>query len=330
MSGKSTEGTQGATSFDDAFAAAAAAGGELPAAPAADPAPAPAADPAGADPAAATDPAAAAPPAAAGDGAAPVGDGDAAAPEGDQGAAAAPAAPAPAPAVDPAPAAPPAPSADDIVKGLADLLKQNPAPAAPVAPAAPAAEQEPIYSEQEVQLLADYEKNWPDVAQAESLRRKAEYHDLLKYVFTQVHQYVGPALEQLRTIQNNLHTGELKTLVPDYDPSLEEKVSAWIDEQPSYLQSAFKQVMQQGTSEEVADLIGRYRAATGTAPAAAPQPAPAPAPAAAPKAELSKTAKQAAVSLAPVGGDRSVVPQGEDPNDFDSAFAKYASTMPGI
>lgn len=241
--------------------------------------------------------------------------------------AAAPEAP-PAPAAPAALAAPAAPTAEEIVRGLTERLAQ---PAvAPVAPAAPAAEQAPIYTADEQTILADYAKNWPDVAQAEALTRKGEYHDLLKYTFTEVHKFLAPHLAQIAAMGNTLHEGELKTLVTDYTPAMETDVSKWIDTQPSYLQGPYKQVMQQGTSEEVADLIGRYRATTGTAPApAAPAPAvpavPAPAPAAPAKTELSNLAKQAAESLAPVSSDRTQVLASEDPQDFLSAFARYAS-----
>lgn len=326
-----TEGTPAHDqSYADAFAAAAAGDGIPPAsdpAPAAEPAPA--AAPAGDVPAAGEGAAPAAEP-----GAAPAG-GDAGG-QGAGGEAAAPAGTPAEPAAAPAAAEPaPAPAtADDIVKGLADLLKQQPAPAAqPEAqPQAQEQEQAPLYSPEEVGTLSEYEKNWPDVSQAETLKRRAEYHDLMKFVFSEVAKYTQPLFDQLRTVGNTLHLGELKQVVPDYSEALEADVAAWVDTQPAYLQGAYKQVMQQGTSDEVADLIGRYRAATGTAPAPAPAPAgqaPAPAPAKPAQTELSSAAKQAAESLAPVSGDRSQVPQGEDPQDFVSAFARYAAeTMP--
>lgn len=308
--------------FDAAFATHAADGDPTPdgGAPAGDPPPAAApagspADSSGGGAPAGGDPAPAAPAASDPPPAAPAGDPPAAPP--------APAAPAPAAA----------PSADDIVARLAAALEQRPAAPTPEAPAAEP--QQPVYTPEETAILEEYEKNWPDVSRAEALRRRAEYHDIFKYVFEQVAAYTQPLFEQVRTIGNTLHTGELKTLVPDYDPQLEEKVASWVDEQPSYLQTAFKQVMKEGTSEEVADLIGRYRAATGSAPAApAPQgqapaapAAPAPAPAKPAATELSSLAIQAAQSLAPVSGERSQVPQGEDKGDFDSAFARHAATM---
>jgi len=213
-----------------------------------------------------------------------------------------------------------------------------PAPAAPAAaPAAqPQPEAPPLYTAEETNLISEYEKNWPDVARAESLKRRAEYQDLLGHVFGQVLQYTQPLFDQLRTVGNTLHTQELGKLVPDYTPLVETEVQAWIDTQPSYLQGPYKQVMQGGTSEEVADLIGRYRDATGKAAPAAPQgqaPAPAPAaaapaaPAAPAKSELSTAAKQAVASLAPVSGERSVIPQSEDKSDFPSAFDQYAAQM---
>lgn len=287
------------TSFEDAFAAANAPEPD-PAAPAPDPAPAPAAP----DPAATPS---------------------------------APAAPDPA-ATPPAPAASEpaaAPTAEDILKGLTDALKGNqaPAPAAPAAPAATPPAPEPVpelYTPEETALVAEYEKNWPDVSRAEGLKRRAEYSDLVKFVFDQVNQVITPLRSQLQGVGNTLHLNELTGLVPDYSPALEDQVAAWVDTQPSYLQGPYKHVMQKGTSEEVADLIGRYRASTGAAPAPSNTPAPAvaptpAAPAAAPKTELSKVAKQAVTSLAPVSGERSTVPQDENPQDFETAFAKYAA-----
>lgn len=225
----------------------------------------------------------------------------------------------------------PAASAQDIVAQLAEALKQNAQPAAQPAtqPAAqPAAEEPPLYNDQELAVIADYEKNWPDVAAAEALKRRAEYADLISFVFKAVAEHFNPKLEQITVLSNLAHEQQLRAAVPDYTPDLETQVAQWVDTQPPYLQAAMKQVMQSGTSEEVADLIGRYRAATGVQPAQSAAPAaPAPkAPPAAPKTELSSAAMQAAESLAPVSGERSAVPQGEDPGDFDSAFQKYAAT----
>lgn len=320
--------------FADAFAehateAPAGDGGAAPAAPAGDPpaaAPAPAAPDAGGAPAQpAPGPAdGGAAPAPAAPGAAP------AAPAGDAPAAA----PAATPPVTPPAAQPPAgTSADDIVNRLVEKLGQQPPAAQPEA--TPEQTEAPVfYTPEEEAVLTEYQKNWPDVAKAETLRRRAEYHDLTAYIFKEIGAHVAPLFDQLRTVGNHLHTQELSQKVEGYSAAEEDAVVAWVDSQPSYLQTAYKQVMQNGTSDEVADLIGRYRASTGAAPTAppaaaapaAPAPtAPAPAPAAAPASELSDAAKQAVASLAPVSGERSAVPQGEDKGDFDNAFARFAT-----
>jgi len=243
---------------------------------------------------------------------------------------AAPAAPA---ATPPAGEQPAGLTPEQILENLAKLVKPGEAPAAPAAGGGEQPQQTPMYTEAEQATLTEYEKNWPDVSAAEALKRRAEYADVFKFVFTEVANYVAPLFEQMKTVGNTLHTQELVSKVPEYSEDLEANVTAWVDTQPAYLQAAYKQVMQTGTSDEVADLIGRYREATGTAPAAPAPAAPAapaasgtPALAAAPvKTELSSAAKQAAESLAPVSGDRSAVPQGEDTQDFDTAFAKYAT-----
>ena len=100
-----------------------------------------------------------------------------------------------------------------------------------------------------------------------------------------------------------------------------EEIRAWVDQQPAYLQAAYTQVIQQGTAEEVADLVGRYRKETGKGGAGAPTEPVTPSGA---EAELSEPVKQAAASLAPVGSKRSVVSQPDDPSNFDDAWKRFA------
>lgn len=225
------------------------------------------------------------------------------------------------------------PSADDILNRIATALESKPAAPAPEAQpnGGQAEEQTPLYSPDEIGVLSEYEKNWPDVSRAETLKRRAEYHDIFKFVFTEVMNVINPMQEQLRAVGNSLHMGELKAAVPDYSENLEQEVTSWIGTQPAYLQAAYNQVMKTGTSEEVADLIGRYREASGAKPAApsgaasVAQPSGQAAPKPPAKTELSSAAKQAAESLAPVSSDRTSVPQGEDQQDFDSAFKRWAA-----
>jgi hypothetical protein len=212
------------------------------------------------------------------------------------------------------------PATDALIERLANLVKD--APAKPEgkqeqAPAAKAEEEQPIYAADEVEFLKKYEEDWADVAKGEALKRKAEYNELLKYAFTEVAKQLQPLLETVEVLSNRTHLTDLREKVNDYD-TVRDKVVSWVEEQPTYLQTAYKQVIQQGTADEVADLISRYRQATGDAAKGTSQK---------PKVvELSDHAKKAAEELAPVDTKRSVIPQ-DEPSDFDSAFDRWAANQ---
>lgn len=219
-------------------------------------------------------------------------------------------------------AAPEGPSADDILAGLKKLVGDaKPAAEAPAAAPAAAPEAKPLYTQDEQEFLAQYDKDWGDVVKGESLRRRAEYKDLLDYVFQQVIDYVRPIQETAEALAERTFRSELATNVPDYSDNLREQVISWAKTQPAYLQAGYDYVINQGTVEEVKDLIDRFRASTGqTAPAAAPKPAGA-------GNELSEQAKKAAKALAPVDSKRSVVPATSDPANFDDAWKQAAAEL---
>ena len=235
----------------------------------------------------------------------------------------APADPAPAEPAEPAPAEPaepapadPAPADEDLIRRLASMLKQSePAPVDP-APADPEPE---VYTPEERAALTEYEKDWPDVAKAEALRRRGEYRELVNHVFREVAKELGPLAQTLRALSERTHLDDLHSAVEDYD-DVRDKVVDWADKQPAYLRGAYQHVIQHGTPDEIADLVGRYRQATGTpaAPATPAQKA---------DTELPSTTKQAVAALAPVSSKRSTVVQADDPNDFESAFAAAAKLL---
>lgn len=216
----------------------------------------------------------------------------------------------------------PAPSmAEDALARIAEALAdRGKAPEEPPQPAAAPAE---VYTPEEKAVLAKYEEEWPDVAKAEALRRRAEYQQVVGYVFQQVAGQLGPLLERVDAIAQRAHLSDLRAQVDDYE-TIREKVIDWVEKQPSYLRSAYNHVVEQGTADEVADLIARYRNDTG---AAAPASRPAAASAKKAETELPPAAKQAAAALAPVSSKRSAVVQGVDPGDFDSAFAQAADQL---
>lgn len=215
----------------------------------------------------------------------------------------------------PAPAEEPKESTEDLVarlKALVDEKKPAPAPAKPDPAPEPA-----VYTEDESKFLQEYVKEWPDVAKAEALRRRAEYRELTQFVFSEVAGYLKPYLEQIETVATRTHLSDLESKVTDYD-TIRDKVVGWADTQPAYLRAAYQHVIQQGTVDEVSDLVDRWRKDTGAAPATSTAPRQR-------NTALPPVAKQAAAALAPVGSKRSAPSAGVDPNDFGAAFATFAS-----
>jgi hypothetical protein len=207
---------------------------------------------------------------------------------------------------------------DDLLRRLSALVKKAPAePEQPRQAPAPA-EEAPIYTAEEQKFLADYEKDWPDVAKAEQLRRRAEYKQLVSFVFQEVAGYLKPVIESVDAVATRTHLADLQARVDDYD-NVRDKVIDWVGKQPKYLQSAYNHVITAGTADEVADLVNRWRAENG-APAAKPDRAAKPE-----KTALPPAAKQAAAALAPVGSKRSAPSAGVDPGDFQGAFEMFAA-----
>ena len=218
---------------------------------------------------------------------------------------------------EPAPAAPAAndDQTDELIKRLASMVKD--APAQPQAQAEPQPQAQPeaeLYTPEELEFLNNYDQDWSDVTRGEALKRRKEHVELVQYVFQEVAQQLRPLLESVDVLASRTHLSDLRERVEDYD-TVRDNVVAWVEEQPAYLQVAYKHVISSGTAEEVADLISRYKQATGFA-----SQAPAPA-----KAEPSDDAKKAAQALAPVSTKRSTMPQQDDPSDFDSAFKRFAT-----
>lgn len=208
----------------------------------------------------------------------------------------------------------PQPSAnDDMLERLAQLVRDN-----PPEEKKPAAQQEApaLYTADEQEFLNTYEKDWPDVARAERLIRRGEYNALVTHVFAEIGKHFAPVQETVATLSQQTHLQALTSQVSDYE-DVRDKVVDWVETQPDYLQVAYQHVITQGTTEQVVDLIQRWRQATGT-------PLPVAAAKKASDTELPAATKQAAAALAPVSSKRTAVIQTDDPNDYDGAFAKFS------
>lgn len=179
-----------------------------------------------------------------------------------------------------------------------------------------------IYTDEEKTFLAQYEQDFPDVARAEQLRRRSEYRQLVQYMFNEVSRNLQPIAETVETLSNRAHLTELQTRVEDYD-TIRDRVLEWVEAEPAFLQDGYKRVIESGTADEVAALIERFRQATGASSAKA-DPGQTP-----PKKdrELPSSARKAAAALAPVRSKRTPPVAGIDPDDFESAFEKFAAKM---
>jgi len=225
------------------------------------------------------------------------------------------------------------------IEALKQELATSSVAGAPAAAPAPApAEPPPTYSQAEQDALAKYREEWPDIANGEALARRAEYQQLVQWVFGQIQPHLDALRQQSGQTFERTQYSSLKELVPDYD-DVRDPTLAWIATQPAYLKDAYQKVANEGTPQDVADLIGRFRKETGwvkagaapaSAPAAASTPAPAaqaPAPAAPAPAPVNPAVAAAAAALKPVAGSRSQPAAAADPNDFDGAFAEATQAL---
>lgn len=199
--------------------------------------------------------------------------------------------------------------ADKLARALA-AQQPKPAPQVQQPPQPPA-----LFDQDELAFLTEYEKDYPDVARAEALRRRAENRVVVQHVFNEIAKVITPLQEALADLLNDSQLAQLQQTVPDYATKREDVVK-WVDTQPAFLRAAYNHVIQNGTVAEIADLIGVYNQATGAAakPAVTAQ-----------TTELPAATKKAAAALAPVGSKRTAVVQGISKDDFDGAFAEAAS-----
>jgi hypothetical protein len=216
----------------------------------------------------------------------------------------------------------------------AERAAREAAAAEAVKPAPATVKELPLYSADEQAVLTKYQEDWPDVSKAEALTRRAEYKDLVGYIFQQVRAELAPLQDFVSTQAPRTQYSEIVKLVSDYD-DVRDKALAWVDSQPDYLKAAYKQVTDGGSPEEVADLITRFKKETNYVSPAAPTPpattgaaastTPAvPAKPAAPA--LPAAATKAAAKLAVVKTGRTEQESGTSDDDFDGAFAKYAAS----
>ena len=216
----------------------------------------------------------------------------------------------PAPAVTPAPAKPEI-SDEELLKRFAGLVRNPPPQQEQPAPQAPLPTPPPLYTEDEQKFLASYEKDWPDVARAEALRRRADLQSVVGYVFQEIAKEFGPVVQSSRMTAQQMQMMELRSHVPDYD-KIYEPIVNWVGSQPPIIRQHLENIVNRGSPQDVLSLIDTWRSSQGSQPA--------PAPVIPAKPALSAAAQKAVAALAPVSAKRSNVTPSL-PESFDDAWA---------
>ena len=212
-------------------------------------------------------------------------------------------------------------------KRVADAAAATPpaateTPPAETPPAEPAPPKPYEFTTEEKEALTAYEKEWPELAAAQSIVITAAMYNGLQYAFTEIHKQYDPVMRRFEALgdmmEEQLTLIELRAGVPDYDVIYND-IEPWIKTLPAAHRRGAEQVWKEGTTAEVVDLCKEFKKMK--APAAA---APPPAPKAPPK-ELSEAAKRAAAKLTAVEGGRTAAVTAPDPNDFDSAWKELTA-----
>lgn len=220
------------------------------------------------------------------------------------------------------------------------------APAAPVVPAAevtpPAASPVPKafeYSTEDKAALDDYNKEWPDHAKAYDIKIKATEHNIVNGVQSLLADFAKKIQEGLAPVVSaHLQSGEERHFAAihaahaDYDKVVD-LIPEWIEKQPAFMQATLKQVYEQGASQDVIDLMTRFKQETGRAQPQTPSPTvttPVTPVAVAPVAPPPAKDKVAALTVVP--GQRTSVKtdNATSPDDFASAFNKSVAELTAV
>lgn len=238
----------------------------------------------------------------------------------------------PAPVEEPAAVVEPAPAPQPVIdtNALAEALVQAQQKAAqPVAEPSPQAAQEreatyeDYLSEQDAAAVKLLRDEWGEVASAVQPLIAASVRAALvnqeKHYNALLQQRLAPMESAAAKSQEQLYWQSIQAAHPDFREAAA-AIPAWIEKQPALYRPALLQAYNQGTAEQVVDLLTTYKQAIGTTGAAPAQPASSAAQVPPKAAPVSNAAL--AATLAPPAAQRSTMTTSRDPNDYESAFAE--------
>lgn len=214
---------------------------------------------------------------------------------------------------EPAPAPAPEPTTREVLETFKAAIEQQRQPAPAPQPQALQPQAPTLYNDAELATLAQVQKDWPDFAKYAELLLRGALTVNNQRLSEEFSKYAGDRDQVIGSVADAQQRYELQQLIPDY-AKVRDPVIQWVHEDksiPDYLRRAYVSVTEQGSPAEIADLVGRWKEATGVK---TPQPI-----ATKKEHELSEAAKQAAQTLAPVISQRTAPAQAE-PQTFDEGF----------
>jgi len=83
----------------------------------------------------------------------------------------------------------------------------------------------------------------------------------------EMRQSIEPLTQQQQEAQARQHTQTILQAHPDaFDLVQRGEIQAWVEDQPRYLQPAYQQMVEQGSAEDVVDMLNTFKQSRGKAP----------------------------------------------------------------
>ena len=226
----------------------------------------------------------------------------------------------------------------DVAAAITAAVAAAKAPETPPTPEPPKQDvpltMDMFITEDEKKILAEYDKEWGDVAKAEQIRRRADIQFAQAQIFREVGKVLAPIVEAMKQSQVTTHFNTIRASHPDYEALLP-SVQTWVGQQPAIYRPTLERVLQSGSTSEVIELLTAYKQAVGSTgavpatPASSVQQAPAGTPPTvvrpAQQPPAAPSAKAVAATAA-VMSQRTGSPTAKDPQDFAAALAEALGT----
>lgn len=204
-------------------------------------------------------------------------------------------------------------------------------------------------TDEEKSTLSTYDDEWGEVSEAEKIRTQAMVRQAEERILKQVNQVLNPVVSKIQTRDVEEHFSTIRSKHSDFDTLRQGPLQEWVANMPNTMvRKAAEGVLQQGTTEEVIELLDMYKedkgikkgpGNTGQSTGAAPSvPASSQAPAqpgtqqgneagkgggTPPKPGVDPDAVSATAAV--TAGSRGADPRGDDPDDFQAGFAETAA-----